>query len=212
MNTPNAVEPVADRERAELLLHPLRQQILRHSAEPRSASEVARILDLPAQKVNYHVRTLVDAGFLRPAGERRRRNLVEKRYRASARSYLLVPAVLGEMAADPARGGDAVSAGHLLGLSARLQAELSEVLVRSGADPRRVPSLALDAELRFTSAEQRAAFAGALREAVLRVVEEHSAPAVASDGGPAPGEPYRLLVGCHPIPDPYERHEPGEEP
>jgi DNA-binding transcriptional ArsR family regulator len=200
MNDPLPLQTVAEPERAELLLHPLRQRILRHAAEPRSASEIARLLDLPPQKVNYHVRALADAGFLHPAGERRKRNLVEKRYRASALSYLVLPAVLGEMAADPGRGGDAVSAGHLLGLSARLQAELAGALVEAGQEADRVPTFAMDAELRFTSGDQRAAFAEALQEAVLDVIARFSAPALDRQGAPGGGRGYRLVLGCHPLP------------
>ena len=60
-------------------------------------------------------------------------------------------------------------------------------------------TLAIDAELRFDSAEQRERFANALRDAVVRVVAEHASPAHA-DGGTAKGRPYRLMLGCWPVP------------
>src|SRR5215468_7344949 len=91
---------VSDVEEAAVLLHPLRLEILSLCREPASASELGRRLGLPRQRVNYHVRALERAGFLRPAGRRRRRNMIEQRYVASARAFVLSPRILGPIAAD----------------------------------------------------------------------------------------------------------------
>lgn len=203
MNTASisAVEPVEEAGRAELLLHPLRQRILKEAREASTAAEIARRVGLPPQKVNYHVRTLADAGFLRLAGEGRKRNLIEKRYRASARSYVLLPQVLGETGPGTIGDTDRLSAAYLMHLSARVQQELAAWLepdkVRDG-----LPTLSMDAEVRFESAEQRAAFAEALRDAVTRVIGEHTAPSRGEEGKRRPGRAYRLVVGCYPIHDP----------
>ncbi|NIW64102.1 MAG: helix-turn-helix domain-containing protein, partial [Gemmatimonadetes bacterium] len=157
-----ALEPIEEAEKAELLLHPLRQRILSEAREPATAAEIARRVGLPAQKVNYHVRTLAEAGFLRPAGEGRKRNLIEKPYRASARSYLLLPRVLGEMSPGTLSEADRFSAAYLLHLSALLQDELGAWLDADAGVEERVPTLSIEAEVRFVSAEQRAAFAEAL--------------------------------------------------
>ena len=50
-------------EQAETLLKPQRIEVLRHLAEPRSCTEVARVLQQSQQRVYYHVRRLVDAGW-----------------------------------------------------------------------------------------------------------------------------------------------------
>lgn len=202
-----ALEPVRDADKAELLLHPLRQRILFEAREARTAAEIARRVGLPAQKVNYHVRTLADAGFLQPAGEGRKRNLVEKRYRASARSYLLLPGVLGEMSPDARVEADRFSAAHLMQLSAVLQSELGTWFA---GDPRPVdvPTLSMEAELRFDSGEQRAAFAQALQKAITRVVGQHTSPARDEDGRTRPGRPFRLVVGCYPVPQAEDDRRP----
>ena len=166
---PPLLEPVDEVGRAELLLHPLRQRILYEAYEASTAAEIARRVGLSPQRVNYHVRTLVDAGLLQPAGESLKRNLVEKRYRASARSYLLLPQILGDV--SPVARGEAE---------------------------------------RFSATEQRAAFARALRRALTEVIGEHTAPARDPDGHPRPGRPYRLVLGCYPVPDPGEA--PGPAP
>lgn len=207
-----AVEPVEQPAKAELLLHPLRQRILSEAREPSTAAEIARRVGLPPQKVNYHVRTLADAGFLRPAGEGRKRNLIEKPYRASARSYLLLPRVLGEMSPRTVSEADRFSATYLMHLSALLQEELAVWLDpdASGADD--LPTLSLEAELRFDSAEQRAAFAEALQAAVTEVIALHSAPSRDEEGRSRPGRAYRLVVGCYPVPDRDEVNaDPGAD-
>ena len=59
----------------------------------------------------------------------------------------------------------------------------------------------MDAEFRFESAEQRSAFAEALRSAVVDVVGRFTSPALGRDGKPGAGRGYRLLVGCYPVAD-----------
>jgi hypothetical protein len=62
-----------------------------------------------------------------------------------------------------------------------------------------VPVFAIDADITFRTARQRAAFAAALSTAVADVVARHTEPT-------EPGRPrarlqrFRLLVGCHPVP------------
>lgn len=209
-SAPLPLEAIGEAKRVELLLHPLRRAILREAVEPRSASEIARRLGDTPQRVNYHLRTLADAGLLRPAGEERKGNLVEKRFRASAHTYLVLPAVLGEMAADPARIGEAFSAAHLLSVLARSQNELGGLLVE-GEGGVETPTLTVDAEIRFRDAAQRAAFARALAAAVEEVVRRHTEPAErsgedstdgprggSSEGSGSGSDAWRLVVACHP--------------
>ncbi|MFW6079597.1 MAG: winged helix-turn-helix domain-containing protein [Gemmatimonadota bacterium] len=191
------MELVGERERAELLLHPLRLRILEQARdEAMSASEIARRMGETPQKVNYHVGTLADAGFLRLAEERRRGNLVERRYRATARRYAISPAVLGPLGLEtgPLEAGEALSAARLLGLTALVQEELGATLREAAeAEIAEVPTLSIDAEVRFSSAAERAAFADEMREAVLEVVARHT-------GGGERGWPFRLALGCYPLP------------
>lgn len=200
-HAPALLEPVEEAEKAELLLHPLRQKILSEASEASTAAEIARRLGLSPQKVNYHVRTLADAGLLRPAGEGLKRNLVEKRYRASARSYVLLPQVLGEMSAGALSDADRFSATYLMQLSALLQRELAVWLDSAEGPEQSVPTLSLEAEVRFGSAGQRAAFAHEVQEAVTGIIGRCTTPAYDDEGRARPGRTYRLVVGCYPVPD-----------
>ena len=70
---------------------------------------------------------------------------------------------------------------HEVGTQARL----------ADAAGRRLPTFTLDAEVRFTSAEDRAAFADELATAVLDLVARYHRD---------DGRPHRLVVASHPVP------------
>jgi DNA-binding transcriptional ArsR family regulator len=207
----NDIETVRDVTRARRLLHPVRQRILESAKHPVSATELGRRLGLPRQNVNYHVRELARAGFLRPAGRRRRRNLVEKRYVATAEAYVLLPEVLGPAGPVRAAAADAFSAGRLLTLTAAAQSELSLAGRGAAEQGKRLATLSMDAELRFESADQRAAFARALQDALTDAIGRFSAPAKKPDGAAGEGRPFRLILGIYPIP-PEGGSTKGEKP
>jgi biotin operon repressor len=193
-NDPAPVGLVVDTPRAGVMLKPLRLKILAEAQEPQSASAIAAHLGLPRQKVNYHVRQLARAGFLRRAGRQRKRGLVEQKYVVTARAFLLGSGVLGPMGADKYDATDKMSAAYLLTLAARVQREAGHAWRDAHAEGKRLPVLSLDTEMAFASAEQRARFAEALTSAVTKVVAEHTAPPTRTT------RPFRLVLGCYPIP------------
>jgi hypothetical protein len=203
------VETVLEAPRAGVLLHPLRQEVLREAREPSSSTEIAHRLDLPRQRVNYHVRELAKARFLRKAGRARKRNLWEQRWVATARSYQVSPEVLGPIGAETGRIADRFSAAYLLALGERMQRELGRAALAAEVGSQRLSTLSVEGELRFDSAEQRRRFAVALHNAFTEVVLHHASPYRRPDGGVASGRPYRLVVGCYPIPP--EPASPGED-
>ncbi len=188
--------------------HPLRRRLLEALRDPDSAAGLARRLRLPRQRVNYHVRELARAGLLERAGRRRRRNMIEQRYVARARAYVFSPELLGALGLDPARAGDAFSAGYLLALANQIQLEVGRASRAAAASGKRLATLSISTALRFESAEQRAAFTQALQQAVNDVVGRHASPAQQADGTPAPGRLYRLVLGCYPVP--RDANEQGE--
>jgi hypothetical protein len=126
--------------------------------------------------------------------------MVEQRFVATARAYVLAPQLIGPLAAEAAQVADALSASHLVALASQAQAELATVMEVAGVQGKRVATLSVSAELRFEAAEQREAFTRALQSALARVVAEHSSPMTRYDGSAGAGRPYRLVVGCYPIP------------
>jgi hypothetical protein len=197
----SAIETVAQPQRAAtLLMHPLRPRILAQARDPISASELARRIGQPRQRVNYHVQQLARAGFLQPVGQQRKRNMVEQQYVASARAYVLTPDVLGEAAPSADEVQDAASAGHLVALCARAQSEIAQVMESASAAGLRVRTMSLQSDIRFETVEQRAAFTKELMTAIGDVVARHSSPYTTANGQAAPGRPFRLVLGCYPIP------------
>lgn len=184
---------VARLDQAAALLDPLRLEILKSAAEPVSASGIARRLKLPRQRVNYHVRALARAGFLKRAGRSLKRNMAEQRYQAAARSVVLLPEVLGPLAPDPARVADPLSAGYLAATAARIQSETARAAQQAAAEGKRVWTLTLDAGIRFRSPEQRSEFTQRLEQAMVDVIALYTSPE---------GSPFRLVLACHPGPQP----------
>lgn len=203
-----SLQTLDDPGTAAAVLDPLRLRILEAAQEPASAATIALSLSLPRQRVNYHVKALAAAGLLRKAGTRKKRNMVEQRYVASARSYVIAPKVLGPMAADPRDIADPLSAAHLISLAARTQDEVATAARQAAAVDKRLATMSIAADVRFCSAKQRAAFARALSAAITEVVAAHASAFADEAGTPAKGRPYRLVVGCHPIPKPEPQDSP----
>jgi DNA-binding transcriptional ArsR family regulator len=193
------LESVGNVRQASALLHPLRLRVLSLAREPGSAAEFARRLDLPRQRVNYHVRALERAGFLRPAGRVRKRNLVEQRYVATARAYVLSPGLLGPVAADWRQIGDTASTDYLLALAEQIRTDIGQAAGDAEAEGKKIATLSLKSQFRFDSPAQRTEFANAVRQALVDVIARHSSPNRLENGRPGKGRPFRLVLACYPI-------------
>jgi len=167
------VEVIEDPAAAAVALDPVRARLL------------AERVGMARQKVNYHLRTLEAHGLVEPAGERRWGGLTERLLVATAASYLVSPAALGHVEADR------LSARYLVALGARMVREIADLARRAERTGKRLPVLALDTEIRFASAADRAAFADELTAAVTGLVSRYH------DAG---GRPHRLVVAAHPLP------------
>jgi len=177
---------------AAVALDPMRSRLLAELAEPASAATLAARVGLPRQKVNYHLRTLEAQGLVELAEERKRGGITERVLRATAATYVISPAALGETAVDPERAADRLSAGYLVALAGRVVAEVGGLARRAQAAGKRLPTLAMDTEVRFRSAEDRAAFAEELTAAVVDLVSRYHHD---------DGRPHRLVVAAHPTPE-----------
>jgi DNA-binding transcriptional ArsR family regulator len=191
MGAVHDIEVIEDTAAAVVALDPVRARLLGELSEPASAASLAARLGIPRQKVNYHLRALELHGLVELAGERRHGGLTERLLQATAASYLVSPAAVDEGAVDPARAPDQLSARYLIALGGRLVREVGELDRRAGAAGVRLPTMAIDTEIRFHSAEDRAAFADALAEAVVALVARYHHD---------DGRPHRLVVAAHPRP------------
>jgi DNA-binding transcriptional ArsR family regulator len=186
------VAVIEDPAAAEASLDPIRSNLLAALSEPGSATTLAGRVGLPRQKVNYHLRALERHGLVELVEERRKGNVTERVLRATASSYVISPAALAAVAPDPGRAPDRLSARWLLALAARLVRDVGSLVTGADRAKKRVATFALEGEVRFASAADRAAFAEELTSAVTGLVGKYHDEAGDSGRG------HRLIVAIHP--------------
>jgi DNA-binding transcriptional ArsR family regulator len=186
------VEVIEDPAAAAVALDPIRAQLLAELGEPASAAGLAPRVGLSRQKINYHLNALEAHGLVELAEERKRGGITERLMRATAQSYVVSPAALGETGADPDRTADHLSARYLVALAGRVVREVAGLAQRADAAGKRLATMTIDTEIRFRSAEERAAFADDLTAAVLDLAARYHHD---------DGRPHRLVVAAHPKPE-----------
>ena len=188
------VRVIDDPAAATVALDPFRSRLLSELREPTSAAALADRVGSPRQKVNYHLRTLESHGLVRVAGERRWGGLTERRLVATASAYVVSPSALGPVAVDPERAMDRLAASYLIALAARVVREVGDLVRRAHAAGKRLASLSVDTEIRFRSAQERAAFTDELTEAINGLVAKYH------DESAEGGRSHRLVLMAHPLP------------
>jgi hypothetical protein len=153
---------------------------------------VARRLEVPRQKVNYHLRALESEGLVELVEERKKGNCVERLVRATARSYLVGAEALGALASDPTAVVDRFSSAYLVAAAARTLTEVSEQRARAAEAQQRLPTFTIETEVRFSSAAARAAYFEDLTNVLARLSAKHH------DAEASGGRSFRLLVAAHP--------------
>lgn len=186
------VAVIEDPAAAEASLDPVRVRLLSELAEPGSATMLATRVGLSRQKVNYHLRALERHGLVELVEERRKGNVTERLMRATASSYVISPAALAAVQPDPSRSPDRLSAFWLLAVAARLVRDVGTLIAGAAKARKRLATFAMDGEVRFASAADRAAFAEELAGTVAALVSKFH------DETAERGRVHRLIVAIHP--------------
>jgi DNA-binding transcriptional ArsR family regulator len=183
------VAVIDDPEQAAVLAHPLRVAILDALRTPGSAAGVARSIGESRQKVNHHVKALLDAGLIALVGERRRGNFIEQVYRSVASSFMVSPRLAcgGDRRAETLRSQLPLE--HLVHLGERVQRDAIELLDRATFDGEEIASLSVQAEVRFADPAARAAFVDEYLAAVKPLLQRHGVPT---------GDAYRVAIAVYP--------------
>jgi DNA-binding transcriptional ArsR family regulator len=197
------VQVIDDPAAATVALGPMRSRLLSELATPASAATLGTRVGLPRQKVNYHLNALEAHGLVRLAEERKWGGLTERLLVATATSYVVSPSAMGPVAVDPNRDVDRLSASYLIALGARVIREVSDLLRRAKAADKRLATLAVDAEVRFRSAADRAAFSRELTDAIAKLVSKYH------DESAPGGRAHRLVIVAHPLPQKSGLKEPS---
>jgi DNA-binding transcriptional ArsR family regulator len=197
------LQVIDDPATAAVAMDPTRSRILAELAEPISAATLATRVGLARQKVNYHLRALESHGLVRLAQQRKWGGLTERLLVATAASYVVSPNAMGPIAVDPDRDVDRLSASYLIALGARVIREVSDLVRRADKADKRLATLAIDTELSFRSAAERAAFSKDLTAAIATLAAKYHDPS-------APGaRAHRLVVVAHPLVKPSDAKEPS---
>ncbi|MFI6320087.1 ArsR/SmtB family transcription factor [Nonomuraea sp. NPDC050556] len=186
------VAVIEDPAAAEVSLDPMRARLLAELAVPGSATMLAAKVGLARQKVNYHLKTLEKHGLVELVEERRKGNVHERVMQATAASYVISPTALAAVQPDPSRSPDRLSARWLLAVAARLVRDVGELITGATKAQQRVATFAIDGEVRFASAGDRAAFAEELAHAVTHLVGKYH------DESAEGGRDHRLVIAIHP--------------
>ncbi|MDY6947616.1 MAG: helix-turn-helix domain-containing protein [Pseudomonadota bacterium] len=181
---------------AALLLEPIKSRILAELGEPASAATVAQRVGLPRQKVGYHLRALEQQHLVESSDERRWGGITERLMVASARSYVVSPAALGGIAADPQRNADRMSASYLIALAARIVKEVGALWRAAHDSDKRLATLSIDTVIRFKSPADRAAFTSELSNAITQLAARYH-----DDKAPR-GRSHRVVIAAYPAPEP----------
>lgn len=184
---------IEDPAAAEASLDPIRTRILRELVVPASATQLAVRVGLPRQKVNYHLKALEKHGLVELVEERRKGNMTERILQATASSYLISPQALASVSPDPGRFSSQFSAFWLLALAGRMVQEMGKLIAGAAAARQKLATFAVDGEVTFRTAADRAAFAEELGVAVTRLVDKYH------DGDAPRGRRHRLVVALHPV-------------
>ena len=146
------VAVIDDPAAAEASLDPIRARLLAELAEPGSATTLATRVGLTRQQANYHLRALERYGLVELVEKWRKGNCTEGVLQVTAASYVISPTALSAVAG-------------------RLVREVGELITRSSAAGKPVPTVGIDSEVRFASARDRAAFAVALHPKITKEAE-----------------------------------------
>ena len=183
---------IEDPRTAEVSLDPVRSRILAELAEPGSAASLANRVGLPRQNVNYHLRALEQHGLVELVEERRKGNVTERVVQATAMSYVISPVAMNGVEPDPSRAPDRLSARWLIALASKLVRDVGELVTGANKEKKRLATFAMDGEIRFASASDRAAFAEELAASVTSLVSKYH------DEHAPRGRGHRVVVAVHP--------------
>jgi DNA-binding transcriptional ArsR family regulator len=186
------VEVIEDPRAAAAALDPIRARLLAALRdEPSSAAGLSDAVGLARQKITYHLKVLEAHGLVELAEVRAHGGIAERLFRCTAASYVVSPAAVASDAAEPDRLADRLSARYLIALAGRVVREVGALARGADQAGKRLPTFALDTEIGFASAADRAAFADELTAAVVALAARYHHD---------DGRPHRIVVAAHPRP------------
>ena len=179
---------------AAALLDPLRSRVLKLLLDPDSATGVARKLDMPRQRLRYHVRELERHGLIHHVEDRRKGNCVERVMQTTARRFCISPEILGELGLCPDTVKDRFSSDYLIAVTDRTLREVAGLRAGADAAGKRLPTLTLDSEICFRGPAEQRAFSEELTRTLQQLIEKYHRPKARD------GRRFRFITAGYPAP------------
>lgn len=195
-----AVRLIDDPDQLVGALSPLRRRILGALNTPASATELAGVLGLTRQKVNYHLRVLEELGLAELVEVRRRRGFTERLLRRTG-DVVVDPAVLSapRPVTDRVAQRDRHAAEHLVAVAGRTVREVTRMQAAAETAGRRLLTFTVEAEVAFATPQDVHAFTDELAAALAEITSRFHRPG---------GRRYTLTIGGHPaVADPEDSDE-----
>ena len=189
----SSVALVSDAAKARAALTPLRRELLERLREPNSASTLAGQLDIPRQKLSYHLRVLEEAGLIRLVEERQRRGFVERVMVACADTFVLDSALVQSAGKQAVTVQDRHASEHLVTTASGLVrdvARMREAADREGKRLSRSPSRPSSRSRRRPTSTRSASNCPTRSPALAK----HYSASPLRKGG----RRYRLVAAAHP--------------
>lgn len=191
---PLPIDVIEEPKRAQVMLHSSRLELLENLGEPGSAADLARRLGLPRQRINYHLRELEAQKLIEVVDETRKGSCVERRYRRTGDRYTISTAALGSLGSMPEDIQDRFSSAYQIALASRAVRDLGRLQSGAARAGKKLPTFALEVEVRFGSAGKRNEFADELAACVAELVRKYH------DEKTAGGRKFRFYLGAYPRP------------
>jgi DNA-binding transcriptional ArsR family regulator len=196
MSMNSSVDVFRGNERLRGTLTPLRRRLLVELREPASATGLAARLDESRQRINYHLREMEKSGLVELVELRQRRGRTERVMRTTARTVIVAPAIIGELA--PATQ-DRFAADTLLAATAHTFEEVAQMREDADKAGKRLVTFTIETDIGFGRPADITRFAEQLAVRVGELAAEFDSPTARRR--------YHLLIGGHPT-----RPEPADGP
>ena len=197
---------IDDPTRARAALQPIRLRLLQLLERPQSAPQLAKAMGMPRQRVLYHLRMLEEQRLVeaREHGSVGRR--IDRSYVRTATSYAIAPKMLGGVAVDPRAVADAFSSAYLSAVAGRALNDLAALGRAAAARGKRVPTLTLEADVRFATPADLRRFADELTTTLTTLAAKYHNPDAAQ------GRTFRVFACGYPaVPSRSAKPEGGRE-
>lgn len=196
---------IDDPTRARTALQPIRLRLLSLLDQPRSAPQLAKVMDMPRQRVLYHLRMLESQRLVEAQDHGSVGRRIDRSYVRTATSYAIAPKALGGVAVDSRTVADAFSSAYLSAVAGRALNDLAALGRAAAARGKRVPTLTLETRVRFASPADQRRFADELTTALTTLAAKYHHPDAAD------GRTFRVFACGYPaVADSARRHDETE--